>query len=156
VADLAVHGYEHRPPGFVGMPAPLAAQLGEHRADHHGEYRGDRLQAAGRRGRRRIETVVAQVLQQPMARPAARVLVQQDGSPHQDSELAAPNQPTRDRTVNRIESKVRSRVEPVFALVMRLIGFAKVRYRGLKKNATRAFLARALANIYLACGRLAG
>ena len=36
------------------------------------------------------------------------------------------------------------------------MGFTKVRYRGLQKNATRAFTALALANIYLARGRLLG
>ena len=35
-------------------------------------------------------------------------------------------------------------------MVKRLWGFSKVRYRGLAKNATRAFTALALANIYLA------
>ena len=34
-------------------------------------------------------------------------------------------------------------------VVKRLWGFDKVRYRGLAKNATRAFVALALANIYL-------
>jgi len=61
-----------------------------------------------------------------------------------------------ERIVNRIKSKVRSRVEHVFAVVKRQFGFAKVRYRGLAKNATRAFVALGLANIYLARGRLAG
>lgn len=37
----------------------------------------------------------------------------------------------------------------------RLWGFAKMRDRGLAKNATRAFLALGLANIYLARARLA-
>ena len=46
-------------------------------------------------------------------------------------------------------------VEHVFAVVKRLMGFTKVRYRGLQKNATRAFTALALANIY-ARGRLQG
>ena len=59
-----------------------------------------------------------------------------------------------ERIVNRIKSKVRSRVEHVFAVVKRLWGFNKVRYRGLRKNATRAFVALGLANIYLARGRL--
>jgi IS5 family transposase len=53
------------------------------------------------------------------------------------------------RGKNRNKSKIRSRVEHVFAVVKRLWGFAKVRYRGLAKNATRAFTALALANIYL-------
>lgn len=44
---------------------------------------------------------------------------------------------------------MRSRVEHVFGVVKRLWGFGKVRYRGLAKNATRAFTALALANIYL-------
>ena len=53
-------------------------------------------------------------------------------------------------------ARVRARVEHVFAVVKRLWGFTKVRYRGLQKNATRAFTALALANIYLARGRLLG
>ena len=58
------------------------------------------------------------------------------------------------RAKNRNKSRVRARVEHVFAVVKRLWGFTKVRYRGLQKNATRAFTALALANIYLARGRL--
>jgi IS5 family transposase len=53
------------------------------------------------------------------------------------------------RRKNRNKSKIRARVEHVFAVVKRLWGFTKVRYRGLAKNATRAFTALALANIYL-------
>jgi transposase, IS5 family len=51
---------------------------------------------------------------------------------------------------NRTKSRVRARVEHVFAVVKRLWGFSKVRYRGLAKNATRSFVALGLANIYLA------
>jgi len=58
-----------------------------------------------------------------------------------------------ERITNRIKSTVRSRVEHVFAVVKRQWGFAKVRYRGLEKNATRAFVALGLANIYMARGR---
>ena len=58
------------------------------------------------------------------------------------------------RTKNRNKSKIRARVEHVFAVVKRLWGFTKVRYRGLAKNACRAFTALALANIYLARHRL--
>ena len=58
------------------------------------------------------------------------------------------------RRKNRNKSKVRARVEHVFAVVKRLWGFTKVRYRGLAKNATRSFVALGLANIYLARGRL--
>jgi IS5 family transposase len=59
-----------------------------------------------------------------------------------------------ERVINRIKSKVRSRVEHVFAVVKRLWGFDKVRYRGLAKNATRSFVALGLANIFLARGVL--
>jgi transposase, IS5 family len=61
-----------------------------------------------------------------------------------------------ERIVNRLKSKTRSKVEHVFGVVKRQWGFAKVRYRGLQKNANRAFVALGLANIYLARGRLAG
>jgi IS5 family transposase len=55
-----------------------------------------------------------------------------------------------ERAKNRNKSRVRARVEHVFAVVKRLWGFSKVRYRGLAKNATRSFIALGLANIYLA------
>lgn len=58
------------------------------------------------------------------------------------------------RRKNREKSKVRSRVEHVFAVIKRQWGFSKVRYRGLQKNATRAFTALALANIYMSRGLL--
>ena len=60
------------------------------------------------------------------------------------------------RAKNRNKSKIRARVEHVFAVVKRLWGFTKVRYRGLAKNAGRAFTALALANIYLSRHRLMG
>lgn len=53
------------------------------------------------------------------------------------------------RRKNRKKSRVRARVEHVLGVVKKLWGFTKVRYRGLQKNATRAFTALALANIYL-------
>jgi len=53
------------------------------------------------------------------------------------------------RAKNRNKSRIRARVEHVFGVLKRLWGFSKVRYRGLAKNATRAFTALALANIYL-------
>ena len=59
-----------------------------------------------------------------------------------------------ERRKNRNKSKIRSRVEHVFAVIKRLWGFNKARYRGLQKNATRAFTALALANIYLCRNRL--
>jgi IS5 family transposase len=55
-----------------------------------------------------------------------------------------------ERSKNRNKSRVRARVEHVFAVVKRLWGFNKVRYRGLAKNATRSFVALGLANINLA------
>ncbi len=58
------------------------------------------------------------------------------------------------RGKNRNKSRIRARVEHVFGVVKRLWGFGKVRYRGLQKNATRAFTALALANIYLSRGTL--
>ena len=60
------------------------------------------------------------------------------------------------RRKNRNKSRVRARVEHVFAVVKRLWGFNKVRYRGLQKNATRAFTALALANIYMCRSTLMG
>ena len=45
---------------------------------------------------------------------------------------------------------IASKVADVFAVVKRLWGFNKARYRGLAKNATRAFVCLGLANIYLA------
>lgn len=53
------------------------------------------------------------------------------------------------RSKNHSKSRVRARVEHVFAVVKRLRGFGKVRYRVLAKNATRAFVALGLANVYL-------
>jgi IS5 family transposase len=60
------------------------------------------------------------------------------------------------RAKNRTKSQVRARVEHVFGVVKRLWGFNKVRYRGLAKNATRSFVALALANIFLARRTLYG
>ena len=55
---------------------------------------------------------------------------------------------------NRNKSKIRARVEHVFGVLKRLWGYGTVRYRGLANNATRAFTALALANIYLSRQRL--
>jgi len=49
---------------------------------------------------------------------------------------------------NRERSRVRAMCEHPFHVVKRLWGFAKVRYRGLRKNTTRAYAAFALANLY--------
>ncbi len=55
---------------------------------------------------------------------------------------------------NLANSKIDARVEQGFAVVKRLWGFTKVRYRGLAKNANRAFVALALTNVYLLRKRL--
>ena len=60
----------------------------------------------------------------------------------------------REEKGNTTRSKVRARVEHVFGVIKRLWGFNKVRYRGLQKNATRAFTALALSNIFMCRNRL--
>jgi IS5 family transposase len=52
-----------------------------------------------------------------------------------------------DRESNRRKSSVRSKVEHPFLTLKRIWGFAKVRYRGLAKNANRAFAMLALINL---------
>ena len=57
--------------------------------------------------------------------------------------------PKAERAKNRTKSRVRSKVEHVFAVMKLKFGFVKVRYRGLKKNATQLFAVCALVNLYL-------
>ena len=52
-----------------------------------------------------------------------------------------------DKATNRRKSSIRSKVEHPFLTLKRLWGFAKVRYRGLAKNANRAFAMLAMINI---------
>lgn len=52
-----------------------------------------------------------------------------------------------DRETNRRKSSVRSKVEHPFLILKRLWGFAKTRYRGLAKNANRAFAMLAMVNL---------
>ncbi len=52
-----------------------------------------------------------------------------------------------DKATNRRKSSVRAKVEHPFLVLKRLWGFAKVRYRRLKKNANRAFAMLAMVNI---------
>ena len=54
------------------------------------------------------------------------------------------------RERNRVQSKTRSRVEHVFALLKLRFGFTKVRYRGLAKNTHRLFSTCALVNLLVA------
>jgi IS5 family transposase len=51
---------------------------------------------------------------------------------------------------NRTKSKVRARVEHSIGVIKRVFGFAKVRYRGLNKNAHRLLVTCALANLLIA------
>ena len=53
-----------------------------------------------------------------------------------------------DKLTNRRKSSVRAKVEHVFRPLKTLWGFAKAHYRGLHKNANRAFAMLALVNIY--------
>jgi IS5 family transposase len=54
------------------------------------------------------------------------------------------------REANRIKSKIRSRVEHVFAPLKQRFGFVKVRYRGLAKNLHRLYTSFALINLITA------
>jgi transposase, IS5 family len=54
------------------------------------------------------------------------------------------------RATNRTKSKVRAKVEHSIGVIKRVFGFAKVRYRGLAKNAQRLFVTCALANLFMA------
>ncbi len=59
-----------------------------------------------------------------------------------------------ERAKNRTKSKVRAKVEHVFAVIKLRFGFTKVRYRGPEKNANRLFVSCALANLFMARGHL--
>ncbi len=54
-----------------------------------------------------------------------------------------------EREKNRTKSKVRSKVEHVFAVLKLKFGFVRVRYRGIEKNANRLFAAFALVNLFM-------
>ena len=53
------------------------------------------------------------------------------------------------KKINRSRSRTRARGEHAFRVVKQLWGFAKVRYRGIAKNAARAMATFALANLYM-------
>lgn len=55
-----------------------------------------------------------------------------------------------DRFINRARSRIRARVEHTIGVIKRVFGFAKVRYRGIAKNANRLFVTCALANLFIA------
>lgn len=71
-------------------------------------------------------------------------------------EKASRNRELSDETKsrNRQKSKVRAKVEHIFAVMKLRFGFKKVRYRGLDKNAHHLFVSCALVNIVLAKRRL--
>jgi hypothetical protein len=54
-----------------------------------------------------------------------------------------------DKSFNRKNNRTRARVEHLFRIVNDLWGYAKVRYKGLEKNAAQAFTLFALANLYM-------
>ena len=54
-----------------------------------------------------------------------------------------------ERAKNRTKSKVRAKVEHPIGVIKRVFGFAKVRYRGLKKNTHRLLVTCALANLFI-------
>ena len=52
--------------------------------------------------------------------------------------------------VERAKNRTRAKVEHSIGVVKRVFGFAKVRYRGLAKNAHRLLVTCALANLFIA------
>ena len=61
----------------------------------------------------------------------------------------------RQRALNRRFGKVRAKVEHVFRVLKYQFGYRRVRYRGIAKNGAQVFALLALANLFLARGRLA-
>ena len=59
-----------------------------------------------------------------------------------------------ERAKNRNKSKVRSKVEHVFAVIKLKFGYVKVRYRGIQKNANQVFTLCALTNLFLSRRKL--
>lgn len=54
-----------------------------------------------------------------------------------------------ERRKNRRKSGVRAKVEDYFGITKHHFGFAKVRYRGMAKNADRFFVTCILANLFI-------
>ena len=73
--------------------------------------------------------------------PQARQFVQEKGTRHRPLSEAQ-------RARNRIQSKIRSKVEHPFQIMKRVFGFTKVRYRGLFKNTHRVQVTCALVNLF--------
>src|SRR5262244_3026904 len=55
-----------------------------------------------------------------------------------------------ERAKNRTKSKVRARVEHSIGIIKRVFGFAKVRYRGLKKNTHRLLVTLCIGQLFMA------
>jgi IS5 family transposase len=66
------------------------------------------------------------------------------------NQKASRHKPLPEREQNRTKSQVRAKVEHAFLVIKRIFGFAKVSYRGLKKNGNRLFVVAALTNLFLA------
>lgn len=60
-----------------------------------------------------------------------------------------------DEHINQLRSCIRSRVEHVFGVIKCVFGFNKLRYKGLRKNANRLFVAAALCNLFMVRRKLA-
>jgi IS5 family transposase len=60
-----------------------------------------------------------------------------------------------EKAKNRTKSRVRAKVEHPFLVIKRVFGFARVRYRGMVKNANRLFVTCGLANLLMLRHRLA-
>jgi transposase, IS5 family len=58
------------------------------------------------------------------------------------------------RASNRAHGAVRAKVEHVFRVLKCQFGYRRVRYRGIAKNGAQVFALLALANLYLARGKL--
>ncbi len=54
-----------------------------------------------------------------------------------------------DRHIEYQKSRVRSKVEYVFLIIKRLFGYRKVRYRGIEKNQSHAYILGACANLFM-------
>ncbi len=75
--------------------------------------------------------------------PKVKGFINQKGSRHNSLT-------DREREKNRTKSQVRAKVEHAVLIIKRIFGFAKVSYRGLKKNGNRLFVVVDLANIFMA------
>ena len=61
-----------------------------------------------------------------------------------------------ERVKNQSKSRVRAKVEHTIGVIKRVLGFQKVRYRGLAKNLHRLEVTAALASLYMVRPRLLG